>query len=77
MFSDIVLEIVLIDRTLYHAHVINIYGRNFYPDVLIYFLSCVDTMAYMKAVYVAVDEAAALEALRIFSQYWDKNYPLG
>lgn len=32
-------------------------------------------MADLKAVYAAVDEDAALEALEIFSQRWDKKYP--
>ena len=32
-------------------------------------------MADLKAVYAAVDEDAALEALDIFSQHWDKKYP--
>ena len=32
-------------------------------------------MADLKAVYAAVDEAAALDALDIFSERWDKKYP--
>ena len=32
-------------------------------------------MADLKAVYAAVDEDAALEALDIFAQRWDKKYP--
>ena len=32
-------------------------------------------MADLKAVYAAVDEAAALDALDTFSQRWDKKYP--
>ena len=32
-------------------------------------------MADLKAVYAAVDEAAALDALDVFSQHWDKKYP--
>ena len=32
-------------------------------------------MADLKAVYAAVDEAAALEALEVFAQRWDKKYP--
>ena len=32
-------------------------------------------MADLKAVYAAVDEAAALEALDVFSEHWDKKYP--
>ena len=32
-------------------------------------------MADLKAVYAAVDEAAALEALDVFAQRWDKKYP--
>ena len=32
-------------------------------------------MADLKAVYAAVDEAAALEALDVFAQGWDKKYP--
>lgn len=32
-------------------------------------------MADLKAVYAAVDEDAALEALDIFAQHWDKKYP--
>ena len=31
-------------------------------------------MADLKAVYAAVDEAAALEALDVFAQRWDKKY---
>ena len=31
-------------------------------------------MADLKAVYAAVDEAAALEALEVFAQRWDKKY---
>ena len=29
----------------------------------------------MKAVYAAVDESAALDALETFSAHWDKKYP--
>ena len=32
-------------------------------------------MADLKAVYASVDEAAALEALDVFSEHWDKKYP--
>lgn len=32
-------------------------------------------MADLKAVYAAVDEPSALEALGIFAQRWDKKYP--
>ena len=32
-------------------------------------------MADLKAVYAAVDEAAALDALDSFSERWDKKYP--
>ena len=32
-------------------------------------------MADLKAVYGAVDESAAQEALNNFSQHWDKKYP--
>ena len=32
-------------------------------------------MADLKAVYAAVDEAAALDALDVFSERWDKKYP--
>jgi transposase-like protein len=32
-------------------------------------------MTDLKAVYAAVDEKAALEALNIFSEHWDKKYP--
>ena len=32
-------------------------------------------MADLKAVYAAVDEAAALEAREVFAQRWDKKYP--
>ena len=32
-------------------------------------------MADLKAVYAAVDEAAALDALEAFSGRWDKKYP--
>lgn len=32
-------------------------------------------IADLKAVYAAVDEAAALEALEVFAQRWDKKYP--
>lgn len=32
-------------------------------------------MADLKAVYAAVDEAAALDALEAFSERWDKKYP--
>ena len=32
-------------------------------------------MADLKAVYVAVDEDAALNALEVFSERWDKKYP--
>lgn len=32
-------------------------------------------MAALKAVYAAVDEDAALDALEIFAEYWDKKYP--
>ena len=32
-------------------------------------------MANLKAVYAAVDENAALDALAIFAEHWDKKYP--
>ena len=32
-------------------------------------------MADLKAVYAVVDEAAALDALDVFSEHWDKKYP--
>lgn len=32
-------------------------------------------MADLKAVYAAVDESAALEALEVFARHWDKKYP--
>ena len=32
-------------------------------------------MADLKAVYAAVDETAALDALDTFAQHWDKKYP--
>lgn len=32
-------------------------------------------MADLKAVYAAVDESAALDALEVFSERWDKKYP--
>ena len=32
-------------------------------------------MADLKAVYAAVDEAAALDALEVFAEHWDKKYP--
>ena len=32
-------------------------------------------MADLKAVYAAVDENAALDALEIFAEHWDKKYP--
>lgn len=32
-------------------------------------------IADLKAVYAAVDEAAALEALEVFAQRWDQKYP--
>ena len=32
-------------------------------------------MADLKAVYAAVDEAAAMDALDAFSEHWDKKYP--
>lgn len=32
-------------------------------------------VADLKAVYAAVDEATALEALDVFAQHWDKKYP--
>ena len=32
-------------------------------------------MADLKAVYAAVDEASALDALEIFAEKWDKKYP--
>ena len=32
-------------------------------------------MADLKAVYAAVDEATALDALEVFAQRWDKKYP--
>ena len=31
--------------------------------------------ADLKAVYAAVDEASALDALEVFAQHWDKKYP--
>ncbi|GKH50618.1 hypothetical protein CE91St46_17290 [Eubacteriales bacterium] len=31
-------------------------------------------IADLKAVYAAVDDAAALEALEVFAQRWDKKY---
>ena len=30
-------------------------------------------MADLKAVYAAVDEQVALDALDVFSEHWDKN----
>ena len=42
------------------------------------YVSCNDLKALttdLKAVYAAVDEAAALEALEVFAQRWDKKYP--
>ena len=41
------------------------------------YVSCNDLKALttdLKAVYAAVDEAAALEALEVFAQRWDKKY---
>lgn len=32
-------------------------------------------MADLKAVYAAVDEEAALNALDVFAEHWDKKYP--
>ncbi|RFZ76526.1 IS256 family transposase [Lacrimispora amygdalina] len=32
-------------------------------------------MADLKAVYAAVDEPSALDALSVFSEHWDKKYP--
>lgn len=32
-------------------------------------------MADLKAIYAAVDEPAALDALDAFSERWDKKYP--
>ena len=32
-------------------------------------------MADLKAVYGAVDEPTALDALDVFSEHWDKKYP--
>ena len=32
-------------------------------------------MADLKAVYAAVDENAALDALEVFSEHWDRKYP--
>ena len=32
-------------------------------------------MADLKAVYAAVDETSALEALEVFAERWDKKYP--
>ena len=32
-------------------------------------------MADLKAIYAAVDENAALDALEIFAEHWDKKYP--
>ena len=32
-------------------------------------------MADLKAVYAAVDEVSALDALEVFAQHWDKKYP--
>ena len=32
-------------------------------------------MADLKAVYAAVDEPAALDALDTFAEHWDKKYP--
>ena len=32
-------------------------------------------MADLKAVYAAVDESAALDALDAFAEKWDKKYP--
>ena len=32
-------------------------------------------MTDLKAVYAAVDENAALDALEVFAQHWDKKYP--
>ena len=32
-------------------------------------------MADLKAVYAAVDESAALDALEVFAEHWDKKYP--
>ena len=32
-------------------------------------------IADLKAVYAAVDENAALDALEVFARHWDKKYP--
>ena len=32
-------------------------------------------MADLKAVYAAVDESAALDAIDTFAEHWDKKYP--
>ena len=32
-------------------------------------------MADLKAVYAAVDEASALDALDVFAEHWDQKYP--
>ena len=32
-------------------------------------------MADLKAVYAAVDEQAALDALDTFGEHWDRKYP--
>lgn len=32
-------------------------------------------MADLKAVYAAIDEQTALDALDVFAEHWDKNYP--
>ena len=32
-------------------------------------------MADLKAVYAAVDEQAALDAMDVFGEHWDKKYP--
>ena len=32
-------------------------------------------MADLKAVYTAVDEQTALDALDVFAEHWDKKYP--
>ena len=32
-------------------------------------------MADLKAVYAAVDEQSALDALDVFAEHWDKKYP--
>lgn len=42
------------------------------------YVSCKDIkalMADLKAVYAAVDEQVALDALDVFSEHWDKKYP--